>query len=83
MQRKEWTELFSLIQPVAWKAKASLVGNKGNIPEFSLNVIESVPYFVCVITSSALIDRRRQWHPTPVLLPGKSHGWRSLVGCSA
>ena len=25
---------------------------------------------------------RRQWHPTLVLLPGKSHGWRSLVGCS-
>ena len=24
----------------------------------------------------------RQWHPTPVLLPGKSHGRRSLVGCS-
>ena len=23
-----------------------------------------------------------QWHPTPVLLPGKSHGWRSLVGYS-
>ena len=23
-----------------------------------------------------------QWHPTPALLPGKSHGWRSLVGCS-
>jgi len=28
------------------------------------------------------LNRRRQWHPTPVLLPGKSHGWRSLVGCS-
>jgi len=27
-------------------------------------------------------NRRRQWHPTPVLLPRKSHGWRSLVGCS-
>ena len=27
-------------------------------------------------------NRRRQWQPTPVLLPGKSHGWRSLVGCS-
>ena len=26
--------------------------------------------------------RRRRWHPTPVLLPRKSHGWRSLVGCS-
>ena len=26
--------------------------------------------------------QRGQWHPTPVLLPGKSHGRRSLVGCS-
>ena len=26
--------------------------------------------------------RRRQWNPTLVLLPGKSHGWRSLVSCS-
>ena len=25
--------------------------------------------------------QRRQWQPTPVLLPGKSHGRRSLVGC--
>ena len=25
--------------------------------------------------------RRRRWYPTPVLLPGKSHGQRSLVGC--
>ena len=25
---------------------------------------------------------RRKWQPTPVLLPGKSHGRRSLVGCS-
>ena len=28
------------------------------------------------------VFRRRQWQPTPVLLPGKSHGRRSLVGCS-
>ena len=25
---------------------------------------------------------RRQWHPTPVILPGESHGQRSLVGGS-
>ena len=25
---------------------------------------------------------RRKWQPTPVLLPGESHGGRSLVGCS-
>ena len=23
-----------------------------------------------------------KWQPTPVLLPGKSHGWRNLVGYS-
>ena len=28
------------------------------------------------------VNVRRQWHHTPVLVPGKSHGWRSLVGCS-
>ena len=33
-------------------------------------------WFVCVY-----IYRRRQRQPTPVFLPGKSHGWRSLVGC--
>ena len=29
-----------------------------------------------------MVDRRRWWHPTLVLLPGESHGQRSLVGCS-
>ena len=29
-----------------------------------------------------VVTWRRQWHPTPVLLPGKSHGWKSLVGCT-
>ena len=24
---------------------------------------------------------RRQWHPSPVFLPGESQGWGSLVGC--
>ena len=28
------------------------------------------------------LQGRRQWHPTLVLLPGKSHGQRSLVGAS-
>ena len=31
---------------------------------------------------SRSIHQRRQWHPIPVLLRGKSHGQRSLVGCS-
>ena len=24
----------------------------------------------------------KEWQPAPVLLPGESHGWRSLGGCS-
>ena len=28
------------------------------------------------------IPWRRKWQPTPVLLPGKFHGWRSLTGYS-
>ena len=39
-------------------------------------------FFSFHLCSSRPIERRRQWHPTPVLLPGKSHGRRSLVGCS-
>ena len=35
-----------------------------------------------IMKGSSVERRRRQWHPTPVLLPGKSHGWRSLVGRS-
>ena len=31
---------------------------------------------------SWLLEWRRQWHLTPVLLPWKSYGWRSLVCCS-
>ena len=41
--------------------------------------------FVGKVTSLLfnMLSRRRQWHPTPVLLPGKSHGRRSLVGSSS
>ena len=35
---------------------------------------------ICAISG---ISRRRQWHPTPVLLSGESHGRRSLVGSSS
>ena len=38
--------------------------------------------FCSDLPSSMGFPRRRQWHPTPVLLPGKPHGRRSLVGCN-
>ena len=45
---------------------------------------------LCVCVSHSVVSNslqphglwRRQWHPTTVLLPGKYHGQRSLVGCS-
>ena len=39
-------------------------------------------YFKIKFFYFSVIWQRRQWHPTPVLLPRKSHGWRSLVSCS-
>ena len=39
-------------------------------------------YYHCYLHILVPLLWRRRWHPTPVLLPGKSHGWRSLEGCS-
>ena len=49
---------------------------------FYYGLSQDIDYSQYYIVSTILCYRRRQWHPTPVLLPGKSHGWRSLVGCS-
>ena len=35
-----------------------------------------------LINKTSTKDWRRKWQPTPVFLPGESHGRRSLVGCS-
>ena len=47
----------------------------------SLLIYRCICLFLVLLIIVALSWRRR-WHPTPVLLPGKSHGRRSLVGCS-
>ena len=50
---------------------------------FSSNVqkcsTEVKPILGSLVYLRSRVVRRRQWHPTPVLLPGKSHGQRSLV----
>ena len=45
------------------------------------SLISSTNFLVLSLGFSMYSIWKRQWHPTPVLLPGKSHGWRSLVGC--
>ena len=51
-------------------------------------IIKFLPRELVLFSSFSKIHRnwqilwRRKWQPTPVLLPGKSHGWRSVVGYS-
>ena len=57
---------------------------------FSLKQKQEFKFEICVLLlvllklfihpSLSFFCRRRQWHPTPVLLPGKFHEWRSLDG---
>ena len=48
---------------------------------FQYSSKKSSAYFIVFIPKYFAFFQRRQWHPTPVLLPGKSRGWRSLVCC--
>ena len=52
----------------------------------SASISSPTPKFHCTAASvfncNCTLCQRRHWRPTPVLLPGKSHGRRSLVGCS-
>ena len=53
---------------------------KANVKKQMLKQISEVQSGA-LLTNSDIIWRR-QWQATPVHLPRKSHGWRSLVGCS-
>ena len=46
------------------------------------NFMGCIVYWIAKSWTRLSDFRRRQWHPTPVLLPGKSHEWRSLESCS-
>ena len=57
------------------KESACNAGDPGSIPGSGRSPGEGNSYLL-------RYPWRRQWQPTPVLLPGKSQGQRSLVGCS-
>ena len=58
----------SSLHDLPWVPKLLIRGRAAKKPEAKFQGLEK-------------LIRRRQWHPTPVLLPGKSHGQKSLVGC--
>ena len=53
---------------------------------FQHHLLKRLPFLHLIafapLSQVSWLYRRRQWHPTPVLLPGESHGRRSLVGCN-
>ena len=74
------------------KARRRASGAQGNYDAQSFHVLTSLfikdmilgwvkpAYKLWVVIDS---KSEKAMHPTPVLLPGKSHGWRRLVGCSS
>ena len=64
------------------------LGQEGSHGDSTLALLSPVPLSLPTPYSSVLSRFicayiwRRKWQATPVSLPGKSHGQRSLVGCS-
>ena len=58
-----------------------ILGHKSSLSKFfKIEITSSISSYHSAVRLH--INCRGKWHPTPVLLPEKSHGWRSLVGCS-
>ena len=68
-EKERYTHLNAEFQGIARRDKKALLSDQCKEIEENNRMGKTRDFF-----------RRR--HPTPVLLPGKSHGWRSLVGCS-
>ena len=69
-------EPMSLVSPT-WEANSLPLAPHGKPTTYMYKRV-----YICKYTHIYMYIRRRQRQPTPALLPGKSHGWRSLVGCS-
>ena len=78
--------IFEIIICVIWDLWFQGVAqndNETNRMSFISSWTNQLYRMLCSVFLWPSLDKwRRQWHPTPVLLPGKSHGRRSLVGCS-
>ena len=62
--------------------------NKETLPILIYQIIQNLYIYIIHTNLKYIINNiykilwRRLWHPTPVLLLGKFHGWKSLLGCS-
>ena len=85
----ESEEVKSLLMKV--KEQSEKVGFKLNIQKTKIMASGSITSWqidgeivsdFIFLWGGVLQNRRRQWQPVPILLLGKSHGGRSLIGCS-
>ena len=74
--------IHSTEQPPPRNMHHSLSGLSLYFAYVSQHLLHLDELLVSLPISPGVSTWRRQWHPTPVLLPGKSHGRRHLVGCS-
>ena len=70
-----WQSTLPLLLLVAWLCQTFCDPMDCSTPGFPS--LHHLPEF-----AQTYVHWRRTWHSTPVLLPGKSHGRRDLVGCS-
>ena len=69
-----WPVLMEVVYHAFWKMK---------VPRYLIAWQLKVPSKLYIIFRTiSVYYQRRRWHPTPVLLPGKSHARRGLIGCS-
>ena len=81
---------FSSLAHIAYHSGPPQARSKHCSETDCLTLITCTPWICCCLVTKLCLtfydamacSRRRQWHPTPVLLPEKSHGRSSLVGCS-
>ena len=72
--------LEDILETTLYKEQSQVQKTKKILQKFTLKKISKTRTTNLAFHCLCRPFWRRQWHPTPVLLPGKSHGWRSLVG---
>ena len=85
MEKEMATHSSILVWRIPWTGEPGRLARLTRLSSSSSTQILSISLSMASLVTkfyfTNVLSRRRQWHPTPVLLPGKSHGWRSLVGC--
>ena len=68
----------------AWRGQLTCLGHTAHKTcswlSASIHPVFSLLITVALMVTMVIFKPRRKWQPTPVFLPGKSHGQRSLLG---